>query len=104
MILSAWGLLRLDFVYVEYINLHIGATVETVKQCQLEWNVYAAIYEVEHIKSVMEQYGSQENISCITEHEGFDAVCLNIWVLQAAYFAYRQRYGTRDVQDHPLHE
>ena len=33
---------------------------------------------------------------------GFDAVCLNIWVLQAAYFAYRQRYGTPDVQDQPL--
>ena len=22
---------------------------------------------------------------CITEHEGFDAVCLNRWVLQTAY-------------------
>ena len=32
-------------------------------------------------------------VTCITEHEGFEAVCLNVWVLQAAYFEYRQRYG-----------
>ena len=30
------------YVCVEYINL-IGATVDTVKHCQLEWNVYAAM-------------------------------------------------------------
>jgi len=24
--------------------------------------------------------------ACITEHEGFHPVCLNIWVLQKAYF------------------
>ena len=31
---------------------------------------------------------------CITEHEGFSAVCLNRWVLQTAYyFQYRQQYG-----------
>ena len=42
--------------------------------------------------------------ACITGHEGFDVVCLNGWVLQAAYFAYRQHYGTRDVRDQSLHE
>ena len=31
--------------------------------------------------------------SCITESEGFDAVCLNQWVLQTAYYQYRQQYG-----------
>ena len=30
---------------------------------------------------------------CITEHEGFNAVCLNIWVLQTAFFQYKQQYG-----------
>ena len=43
-------------------------------------------------------------IQCITDHEGFDVVCLNVWVLQASYFTYRQRYGTRDVRDEPQHE
>ena len=31
---------------------------------------------------------------CITEHNGFDPVCLNVWVLQTAYFQYRQQYGS----------
>ena len=30
----------------------------------------------------MEEIGA----SCITEREGFDAVCLNQWVLQTAYY------------------
>ena len=32
-------------------------------------------------------------VSCITDHPGFAAVCLNTYVLQAAYFEYRQHYG-----------
>ena len=32
---------------------------------------------------------------CITEHDGFDAVCLNRWVLQTAYYQYKQQYGRR---------
>ena len=34
------------------------------------------------------------SIHCITEHPGFEGVCLNVWVLQAAYYQYRQHYGT----------
>ena len=30
---------------------------------------------------------------CITGHEGFNAVCLNTWVLQIAYYQYKQQYG-----------
>ena len=30
---------------------------------------------------------------CITQHEGFEAICLNVWVLQAACFQYYQLYG-----------
>lgn len=33
-------------------------------------------------------------VKCITEHPGFEAVCLNVWVLQTAYFQYRQHYGS----------
>ena len=43
-------------------------------------------------------------VHCITEHEGFDAVCLNPWVLQTGFFSYRQRYGTRDIRDTPQNE
>ena len=40
-------------------------------------------------------------VDCITSYEGFQAVCLNQWVLQAAYFAYRECYGS---EDRPIHE
>ena len=32
--------------------------------------------------------------TCIIEHPGFHAVCLNVWVLQVAYYyQYRQQHG-----------
>ena len=51
-----------------------------------------------------ETAGSDEQKTCITEHEGFEAVCLNVWVLQAGFFSYRYHYGTRDIGDIPTHE
>ena len=37
---------------------------------------------------------SELKLPCITDHEGFAAVCLNVWVLQTAYYQYRQHYGS----------
>ena len=31
---------------------------------------------------------------CITDNPGFEAVCLNHWVLQVAWFHYKQQYGS----------
>ena len=38
---------------------------------------------------------------CITQHPGFRTVCLDIWVLQTAYFQYRQEHGrlTSTIQE-----
>ena len=30
---------------------------------------------------------------CITQHPGFQAVCLNRWVLQTAWYRYKQQYS-----------
>ena len=35
-------------------------------------------------------------VSCVTEHQGFNPVRLNIHVLQTAYFAYKQIHGVLD--------
>jgi len=45
--------------------------------------------------SIAEVVAKMEEIGalCITESEGFEAVCLNQWVLQTAYHQYRQQYG-----------
>ena len=42
-------------------------------------------------------------IRCITEHPGFEGVCLNPWVLETAYYQYRQDYKT-DAEHHEAHE
>lgn len=42
---------------------------------------------------------NESDIQCIVNHEGFDPVCLNVWVLQAAYFSVRQRYGEVDEKE-----
>ena len=48
--------------------------------------------EMEPITQKMAEDNIQEQ--CIVLHPGFPHVCLNVWVLQAAYFNYRQHYGT----------
>lgn len=41
----------------------------------------------------VQELESDTAIKCITEHPGFRTVCLDIWVLQTAYFHYRQEHG-----------
>ena len=33
-------------------------------------------------------------MSCITEHPGFQSTCLDVWMLETAYYALRQQRGT----------
>ena len=43
------------------------------------------------IEQVVDKKSEHEgHIQCIVDHEGFLAVCLNLWVLQTAYHQYRQ--------------
>ena len=58
--------------------------------------------EIDTTIQKMEQIQAQ--ISCITEHERFEPVCLNVWVLQAGYFSYRKHNCTHDIQDQPGYE
>ena len=56
----------------------------------------------QELEKVVEKVSENDTeVSCITNHEGFEAVCLNRWVLQTAYFVYRERYGS---DDRPIHE
>ena len=36
---------------------------------------------------------SGSEVDCITDCEGLQAVCLNLWVIQTAYFSYRPCLG-----------
>ena len=56
--------------------------------------------EIDKIKEKIQE--GESTVSCITKHEEFEAVCLNVWVLQAAYFEYRQCYGESEHKS--IHE
>ena len=45
--------------------------------------------EIDEVSNKM----SAEGISCITFHPGFKSVCLDIWVLQTAFYSFHQKYG-----------
>ena len=46
------------------------------------------------IQQVLDKLGEIEAPAlCITEHPGFSTVCLDMWVLQTAFYQYRQHYG-----------
>ena len=52
--------------------------------------------EVEKVKEKLDLQAVEGNEpTCITLHPGFAAVCLNIYVLQTAWYQYRQQYGTK---------
>ena len=41
---------------------------------------------------------SSAGVDCIILHPGFESVCLDVWVLQTAYYSYRQHYGENGVE------
>lgn len=56
--------------------------------------------EIDAIESKMLE--NPTDIQCIIDHEGFQSVCLDVWVLQTAYHNYRQKYG--DAEEKSVHE
>ena len=85
------------YFYYYFYRCHCGhcEIMPTVVECR-------CCCEIDEITNKFQECGS--TVHCITEHDGFEAVCLNLWVLQAAYFSYRQHYGSRDTREQPLHE
>ena len=89
-------------MYKILLSILTGVNVEIVCQCLYLMSVCCK--EIPATANKCETAGSDEQKTCITEHEGFEAVCLNVWVLQAGFFSYRYHYGTRDIGDIPTHE
>ena len=56
-------------------------------------------HEIERIASkneeVFEHVKPTEPYDCITDNPGFYTVCLDRWVLQAAWLDHKQQYGSR---------
>lgn len=62
--------------------------METVPEC-------ACCRELEAVARVMEDQGVE---TCIIDHPGFQSVCLDEWVLNVAYYAFRQQHGEMQQQ------
>jgi len=43
----------------------------------------------------------EEPPNCIVDHPGFEGVCLNRWVLETAWYQYRQYYGNNQAHEGP---
>ena len=50
--------------------------------------------EVEQVWQKVVDQRPESHMKCVTEHPGFQSTCLDVWVLETAYYAYRQQYGT----------
>ena len=59
----------------------------------------ACCHEIEQVSNknqeVNEKIKPARPFTCTTDNPGFHTVCLDIWVLQAAWFGYKQQYGSR---------
>ena len=60
------------------------SAVATTRECVCCKELVKVVDNINEVDSTME---------CITEHPEFAALCLNVCVLQTAYFQYRQEYG-----------
>ena len=78
---------------------HTGAQVASANPCQRRGKVCAA--ERFTRWKLMDWDGS--SIDCITEHGGFQSVCLDVWVLQTALYQTRQEHG-RSSTSGPVHK
>ena len=54
------------------------------------------VAEVSRITAKMEELKGS-SVQCIAEHPGFATPCLDVWVLQTAYYQYRQHHGVSGV-------
>ena len=56
--------------------------------------------EIGQIWQKVEDQKPEVQMHCITEHPGFRSNCLDVWVLETAYYAFRQQHGSDNRSGH----
>ncbi|XP_072182418.1 uncharacterized protein [Diadema setosum] len=51
------------------------------------------------VRKMNDYTDGEEDLNCITEHPGYQPVCLDKWVLETAYFQYVQQYEGHHRKD-----
>ena len=49
--------------------------------------------EIGQVWQKVEDQRPEIQMKCITEHPGFQSTCLDVWVLETTYYAFRQQHG-----------
>jgi len=49
--------------------------------------------EIGQVWQKVENQRPEIQMKCITEHPGFQSTCLDVWVLETAYYPFRQQHG-----------
>ena len=65
------------------------ATEKECRCCLENDNVRAVVEDIDE-----EDLESSQDITCVTQHPGFKAICLNRYSLDMSYYAYKQHYGS----------
>jgi len=109
------SLIKRKGVYLQNLTVHqlllftLSQNRCTCGNCQVLGRVEACICgeEIEALENkLVEAVTSgecEEQPQCITQHPGFHAVCINRWVLQVAWYQYKQQYkASYDGQEDKL--
>ena len=73
------------------------------ENCQIMGRAEACVccQEIEAVKNKLVEAVTcgecEEQPTCITQHPGFHPVCINRWVLQTAWYQYKQQYKDPDM-------
>ena len=65
--------------------------LENCHECQCCTEIEGCMHEM-HSFEVVEEVG---NVQCVTEHPGFEPVCLNKWCLRLSAAKYKTKRGAR---------
>ena len=70
------------YVFIQDADVIIVIFFPTAVECVCCCEIYQTVDKI-----------TEAGAPCIMQHEGFEAVCLNVWVLQTACFQYYQQYS-----------
>jgi hypothetical protein len=58
--------------------------------------------EIQQVYAKVDEFNEDtaSDVKCVTSHPGFQSVCLDRYVLETAYFQYRQQYGEPPNTNH----
>lgn len=85
---------NMDFTIAIFLHFRCHCNqcplMETAQQCKCCHEMLRMMAKLDRLR---DEAPGQEIPVCITQHPGFQAVCLNRYVLQTAYSVYKVRHG-----------